>query len=227
MITTIDAGQIELSIGFWTRAVDAPEGSGARYAQVDLLGNHVASVPRGRAGPACRVILDHAAICAYDPEVTEKRDLGGVEHTDYPMPDGTILQVPTPVVQLLTSYEGKIAELRAEIMSEENAPPEAAPEAPAAPAPEAAPDEERDSVRVDRASAEALILARMPHMDGKLDGLDLDTLFTAALAMPEQRADVAPEPPAANPYAEPAKAQRKRDSRDIAPIANYLHKVIG
>ena len=244
MIETIDAGQVELSIGFWTRAVDAPEGSGARYAQVDLLGNHVASVPRGRAGPACRVILDHAATCAYDSRVSDQRtDLEAVEMQDYQMPDGTVVQAPTPLVQLLASYEGKIAELTKAAsepdepdMSENGPDDETQPGVPPAPAPAAPPapepeDEDRrdaSSVRVDRASAEALIVERMPHMAGKLDGLDLDTLFACALATPapaaeKPRADAATE----NPFAESAQAQPKRDSRDIAPIANYLTAVLG
>jgi hypothetical protein len=249
MLATIKDGQTELSIGFWARIVDAPAETGARFAQVDLLGNHVASVPRGRAGPACRVFLDSLAICAYDRPVSqETHDAQAVESVEYPMPDGSIVMIPTPVAQLIAQMQGTIAELSEKATAEPEAPEPPMQEQPADPnaetqpdaqvPPEAQPgaaaqaaavppeeeDKRRDSVRVDRESAVSLIEARMPHMKGKTDGLDLATLFAAALAMPEPKRDAA----APNPYAgaEPVNAEPRKDETN-APVAHYLTNVVG
>lgn len=245
LLETIRDGQRELSIGFWARFVDAPEGSDARFAQVDILGNHLASVPRGRAGAACRVFLDHAASCAYDRDVSDPRaDLQAVEMTDYPMPDGSIASIPTAIASLIEQMQATIATLSEQAaeppepeqpeqpevpeMSEENADPvdptaEAAPEQAEAvpPKPE---DEDRrdDSVAVPVAVAREVIEARMPHMKGRLDGLDLSTLLAAALAAPEQsRSD---RSDAANPFAQPARVEPRVDENE-ARIAKYLESL--
>jgi hypothetical protein len=61
LVRKIDAGQRELSIGFWSD-VKMTRGTvgGETYdaIQTGLVGNHVASVARGRAGPAVRVLMD-------------------------------------------------------------------------------------------------------------------------------------------------------------------------
>ena len=243
MLDTIRDGQAELSIGFWARIVDAPSDTGARFAQVDLLGNHVASVPLGRAGPACRVFLDSLAICAYDRPVSQPtHDAQATEMVEYPMPDGSIVEIPTPVAQHIAQLQGTIAELSEKATAEkepdmseqEQEAPEANAEAPeveaaaqaaaAAAAPEPEDDKRKDCVRVDRARAIEVIEARMPHMKGKLDGLDLDTMLAAALAVPEaKRADTAL---AENPYAEPVTAAPRKDETN-APVAHYLKNVVG
>lgn len=236
MIQTIRAGQAELSIGFWSRIVDAPEATGARYAQVDLLGNHVASVPRGRAGPACRVFLDHAAICAYDRPVSQ--DAQAVETVDYPMPDGTIVAIPSPVAALIAQMQSTIAQLSEQATAEPEAPePPPMPDQAADPnaetqpitvaAPPEPPEDDRrdDSVRVDRATAIAVIEARLPHMAGRCDGHDLATLLAVALAMPEP----APKQDAAqpvNPFSEPTKIEAKKDETN-APVNSYLAMLAG
>lgn len=66
------AGRRELSIGFVADVVpQRGVWAGDRYdaVQTSLVGNHVASVDRGRAGPECRVMLDSAQvpIACYDP----------------------------------------------------------------------------------------------------------------------------------------------------------------
>lgn len=236
LIQTIRAGQAELSIGFWSRVVDAPEETGARYAQVDLLGNHVASVPRGRAGPACRVFLDQAAICAYDRPVSQ--DAQAVETVDYPMPDGTIVAIPSPVAALIAQMQSTIAQLSEQATAEPEAPePPPMPAEPADPNAETQPITvaellEDDSVRVDRATALAVIEARLPHMAGRCDGHDLATLLAVALAMPEAappKQDAAQAPavnPFAEPFAEPTKIEAKKDEVN-APVTSYLAMLAG
>ncbi len=248
LLSTIRDGQRELSIGFWARIVDAPEATGARFAQVDMLGNHVASVPRGRAGAACRVFLDHAASCAYDRDVSESReDLQAAEMVDYALADGRIVQIPTEIAAQMEQYQTTIAQLSEKAAEppkpEEPDMPEQDPDqtvdpsaetqpldvVPPEPQPEGAapePDDEdrRDSVALPVATARSVIEARMPHMKGKLDGLDLSTLLAAALAMPEpeaQRTDAAPEPSGGNPFAQPTRVEQRVDECD-AKVGEYL-----
>jgi len=241
MLDTIRDGQAELSIGFLARITDAPEGTGARFAQVDMLGNHVASVPRGRAGPACRVFLDHAAVCAYDRTVDSRTDVQPVDQIEYPMPDGTIEMVSTKIAALLTQMQSTIETLSEQATEPEPEEPEmpdpamTPPETPADPAaaaqpaepaaqapvhpPEEDPNKRRDAqgVRIDAETAKALIVERMPWLDGKLDSAeDLAPLLRAALAAP--RADAAPVP-AVQP--EPVRVQARTDAT-AKPIANFL-----
>lgn len=245
MIATIRDGQAELSIGFWARIMDAPEGTGARFAQVDLHGNHVASVPRGRAGAACRVFLDHAAICAYDrPAMGDRADAQAVEMTDYTLPTGEIVQAPTAIVAQLAQYESKIAELSAALEKEPDMPdakvpdpdadtqpldvvppePKAEAEPKAKEEKDAKPEPKADTVALDAATARAVIEARMPHMVGKLDGLDLPSLLTAALAMPEPKVDRAQPPVAENPFAEAKKIEARVDETN-KPVAEYMKRI--
>lgn len=64
LVAKIQGGQHELSIGFMAdvhpEQVTAPNGERCDAVQRGLEGNHVASVQRGRAGPAVRVLLDSA-----------------------------------------------------------------------------------------------------------------------------------------------------------------------
>ncbi len=75
LISKIDAGQRELSIGFWSD-VKMTRGTvgGKTYdaIQTGLVGNHVASVARGRAGPAVR-ILDAAYCLGHDESAAPHR----------------------------------------------------------------------------------------------------------------------------------------------------------
>lgn len=92
LVAKILAGQRELSIGFLADVHPEPgvDSTGQRYdaVQRSLAGNHVASVERGRAGPAVRVLLDSAQASAEscysigdamhnmqpDPGVSEEHD---------------------------------------------------------------------------------------------------------------------------------------------------------
>jgi hypothetical protein len=63
---------IELSIGFLSNVVPhadgiAPDGTRCDASQTDGEGNHVAGVERGRAGPACRLVLDGAVVPHCNP----------------------------------------------------------------------------------------------------------------------------------------------------------------
>ena len=67
LVSKILAGQRELSIGFLADVhPEAGIDGGQRYDAIQraLVGNHVASVERGRAGPAVRVLLDSAQASA-------------------------------------------------------------------------------------------------------------------------------------------------------------------
>ena len=218
LLAKIKDGMRELSIGFWARIVDAPDGTDAKFAQVDMQGNHVANVPQGRAGPSCKVFLDHSAWCAYDLKDVGTQDAQATELVDYPMPDGTIYQIPTPVAAQLAAYQGTIAELTAENQSMSD--PEKQPEPPAVEPPAAEKPEEKGDVSLPREVAIKLIVDAMPWLEGKIDDAsDVQSLLSAALAKP--KADAAPPAPA--PFAEPAKvaAGAKKDTTN-APVGAYL-----
>lgn len=63
---------VELSIGVWsdvrpTANGTAPDGTRCDALQTGLIGNHTALVPRGRAGPMCRIVFDGAAVPVSQP----------------------------------------------------------------------------------------------------------------------------------------------------------------
>lgn len=166
LIAKIDAGQRQLSIGFTADVVRAPggiaaDGTRCDAVQQDLVGNHTASVQRGRAGPACRVLLDSAAWCVYtspgspsmttpakstrDPKidaalalvvasVKDRKDAAGtpVTETEITGPEGTPLTVPTWLAAIYEAWQA------AQKGADPLAPP-AEPMAEAAAAPAAAP----------------------------------------------------------------------------------------
>lgn len=169
LVRKIDAGQRELSIGFWSD-VKMTRGTvgGETYdaIQTGLVGNHVASVARGRAGPAVRVLMDAAgsAIHSQGSEsmkivnvpaalvaalVSKSRRTASADEAGMPTtmakivgPDGTELEVPTWLAALVE----EAMEMRkgAGAAPESEAPPEPAPGdevPPPAPAPEGAPDD--------------------------------------------------------------------------------------
>jgi hypothetical protein len=128
LVRKIDAGQRELSIGFWSD-VKMTRGTvgGETYdaIQTGLVGNHVASVARGRAGPAVRVLMDAAgsAIHSQGSEsmkivnvpaalvaalVSKSRRTAVADEAGMPTtmakivgPDGTELEVPTWLAALV------------------------------------------------------------------------------------------------------------------------------
>lgn len=72
LVAKVLAGTSQLSIGFRAmveamRDGVAPDGTRCDAVQTDLAGNHVAVVAQGRAGPACRVMLDSAHVACYTP----------------------------------------------------------------------------------------------------------------------------------------------------------------
>jgi hypothetical protein len=87
LVSKIQGGQRELSIGFMAdvqpEQCTAPSGERCDAVQRRLEGNHVASVQRGRAGPAVRVLLDSAQtpipVC-YDAGATARE----VQHVSTP-----------------------------------------------------------------------------------------------------------------------------------------------
>lgn len=76
LISKLESGEArELSIGFTATILPAPgrtapDGTRCDAVQTGLDGNHTAVVVRGRAGPACAIVLDGAAIAIHDPSVS-------------------------------------------------------------------------------------------------------------------------------------------------------------
>lgn len=89
LVHKIEGGQRELSIGFLAD-VEPERGTyqGQRYdaVQRSLAGNHVASVARGRAGPAVRVLLDGSAIPCYDERAVPPSEISHVSKPKTPSP---------------------------------------------------------------------------------------------------------------------------------------------
>ncbi len=171
LISKIDAGQRELSIGFWSD-VKMTRGTvgGKTYdaIQTGLVGNHVASVARGRAGPAVRVLMDaaEAAIHSQGSEsmkivnvpaamiaalISKSRRTASGDEAGMPttmsklvLPDGSELEVPTTLAAIVEEW--------VEMQRTKGKPPEGAPaptpEAPAGdevpPAPAGAPEDEEE-----------------------------------------------------------------------------------
>ena len=137
LIRKIDAGQRELSIGF-TAAVEPvaggqhSDGTRCDAVQMGLVGNHTASVRKGRAGPACRVLLDSAhSFC--EELMTVKNDEAGQPADMLPVlgPDGVEVLLPSWVVAALD----KLKKLEGSAPGEGEAPAPEADAAGAAPAP--------------------------------------------------------------------------------------------
>lgn len=167
LIEKIEGGQTQLSIGFWsdveTRRGIAPDGTRYDAVQNDLRGNHVASVAKGRAGPAVRVLLDsghcavQAVICMRTLTVPAKLPIGlaaierwRTDEAGMPVtmakivgPDGTELEVPTWLAALVEDAIAMRAE--AEKAKKPAEPPaEETPAAEASEAPAPAPEEEKE-----------------------------------------------------------------------------------
>lgn len=109
-------GPRQLSIGFTSEVVPVPSGvanDGTRCdaVQTDLLGNHTALVPKGRAGPAVRILLDGATVLVPSQEremtlpknTAPKRDEAGapVDQVEVAGPGGEKAMVPTWVAALM------------------------------------------------------------------------------------------------------------------------------
>lgn len=222
LISKLEAGeQREVSIGF--TATIAPEkgvADGVRYDAVQraLQGNHVAAVPKGRAGPAVRVFLDGANVpVTYHgesgvknekPKVAAKVDEVGVptDMVQVQSPSGEVAMVPTWIAAILEDY----MRLKQEEPAEPGEPPpHAAEPAPVSPAPAptdaagdpAAPLTEEEKQKAQLASADAINalvrrrvrLARLADKEGldadKYDAdQDLARAFIAA-KLPGYKAD--------------------------------------
>lgn len=200
LIAKLEAGeQREVSIGF--TATIAPESGvtdGVRYDAVQraLQGNHVAAVPKGRAGPAVRVFLDGANVpVTYHgesgvknekPKVAAKVDEVGVptDMVQVQSPSGEVAMVPTWIAAILEDY----MRLKQEEPAEPGEPPpHAAEPAPVSPAPaptDAAGDpaapltEEEEKQKAQLASADAINAlvrrrVRLARLADK-EGLDAD-----------------------------------------------------
>lgn len=133
----------EVSIGFWCTSIPtedgrAVDGTQCAAVQTDIVPNHAAHVPLGRAGAACRVFLDAANAVVHDCGVAKRKDTGApTETVEYPLPDGTIAAVPTAVVALIETLQQQVATLT---MAAAQPKPEDEP----APAPAPAPEPEDD-----------------------------------------------------------------------------------
>jgi hypothetical protein len=128
LIARIDGGVREVSIGFWSDVLReqgiAPDGTRYDAVQMNLCGNHVAIVDRGRAGPAVRILLDsaHAAIhaspvmfrLALDATLyalatgraRAHKDEAGMPVTEAKLiaPDGSEIVVPTAIAAIVEEW---------------------------------------------------------------------------------------------------------------------------
>lgn len=138
---------VELSIGFLSQVVPhadgvAPDGTKCDASQLAGEGNHVAGVERGRAGPACRLMLDGAAVPTANPfpslahghvppmpQPSPKTDATEVTEVEIAAPDGSMISVPSWLA-------AELAELRAKVAA---MPAPAVPDAAAMPAPQPPP----------------------------------------------------------------------------------------
>lgn len=139
LVERVESGDRELSIGFTAMVRPSADGKaedGTRCdaVQTQLAGNHTAVVKRGRAGPACRVLLDGSAWAVEKsrPEVITmtneiKSADDDVERVDtiapapavapvdsmgtpadmgeYVLPDGSAVMLPTVVLAMLAELE--------------------------------------------------------------------------------------------------------------------------
>lgn len=269
-IAEMEGGKRELSIGFTSEVLPVQDGRAQDGTQCDavqtgLIGNHTASVEQGRAGPACRAFLDSAAWTVQNaedlmkptkppvPKPVVKADQVGAptESVEYPMPDGTTIQLPTTVVAMLeelmalraqagpvtaaTEAEGQVQTAPPPV-----APAPAVPQAPAAVAPPTLPgqdlqhppnEEEEDKGRresahfpFDVAAAKAVIAKRMPWAKTEhLDSVGIGTLFAAALQMPDASATPAPRvDDGTNPFQQPAEISNSVEDAHDVKVAAYL-----
>jgi hypothetical protein len=124
LIKEIDGGKNQLSFGFRTLVVPAPNGvapDGTRCdaVQTDLELNHYAVVDRGRAGPEVKLLMDGSAwlvpmelhMKTKQAETASKKDeLGApVDAVEYMAPDGTPIMLPTWVVAQLEQAKAAMA----------------------------------------------------------------------------------------------------------------------
>ncbi len=177
-VAKIQGGKRELSIGF--RALIQPtedgvafDGTAASFVQLDMEGNHTASVDKGRAGPRIRVLLDGAEIPVYhgcdhmaDTKSSKKSDQFGKEPNADELgapqesatlvgPDGQEIQVPGWLASMVSELEAmKAAQAPAPAPPAPPMPP--APAVPAVSTPDAAPpaapvlpEEEQQKVTAD------------------------------------------------------------------------------
>lgn len=164
LVAAIEGGRHEISIGFTSEvlAKAGTDASGARYdaVQTALDGNHVASVPHGRAGPSVRVLLDGAQVPVHFPLDTtrdpmtnprkKKADEIGAPTlvTKVIGPDGQEVEIPTWAAAKIE----EAAELRAELAAMKAEPPPSSDPAPMDAPPPAPEDPPTDDAAGDPAA---------------------------------------------------------------------------
>lgn len=230
LVRRVQAGEAaELSIGFWSDVLPladgvADDGTRADAVQTALRGNHVAVVERGRAGPACRVVLDGAPIPIASPfaalsqghvEPPKMPDPnndavgGATETTTVQLASGAEVEAPTELVAELLDLRAKVAQMQAPAPSTPPM-PSMAPDAmqtpvPTLPAPPPLPSEDaaeslRGRMRLERAAA------RLKIPDAKIDAASDDEL--RAIVEDHQREFVATR----LPFAKDAAASARGDA---------------
>lgn len=193
LVAKISEGKTELSVGFRAR-VEATEnglaedGTRADAVQLDLDGNHVASVDRGRAGPSVRVFLDGADVPSSriedmknkKPDKQNKGDQVGspTEMTPIVAPDGSEAMVPTWLAAHLAELEAAMASPPAPQEGDAVPEPEKSPEGSV---PE--PSENKDSMDHFRQRMQLERMAvRAGVSDDKIDSCDSNDDLRRAIA---------------------------------------------
>lgn len=140
LIDTVLGGQVELSIGFTAEVRPtadgvAPDGTACAAVQTALLGNHVASVPEGRAGPACRALVADSAwsiggikmdpqqpqIQPQQPAVDMEHEMGSSDMVEIQLPDGSMAMIPAMVAALIEQLKAELAAAQQQPAAEEPA----------------------------------------------------------------------------------------------------------
>jgi hypothetical protein len=176
-IAAIRAGKVQLSCGYYVEHIIEAgiDEFGQPYAarQTKIRGNHLALVDEGRAGPACRLLLDAGAAVSQPNTPSQPGAL--TMPTKKSTKDAAIIiggeshEVPDAVAALIAELKAEKAELEAKLAEPKPEPaPEPAP-APAEPAPAAqAPAAAADSAELHelRGEVAALTTALARHTDG-------------------------------------------------------------
>lgn len=153
-VARIEAGKVELSIGFTCSIVDEPgtyQGAPYQRRQTELEGNHIANVDQGRAGPLARIPTADVRTAIRGAAVTTRRiDQAGLAGVGASPMDPVTVDLPgigqVTIPQAVAEY---IAALQSQV------PQGNAAAAPAAiPAPAAAVAQQGDSATVARLQAE-------------------------------------------------------------------------
>jgi hypothetical protein len=120
VIRSIQDGKVELSCGYFAQVVQdsgvAPDGTPYTSRQTDIRGNHLALVDEGRAGPACRILLDSGGAISKQDSIMPKKKKEEQKHVDarvivggeeFDVPD----EVAAAMAQMTEKLEAQGAEL--------------------------------------------------------------------------------------------------------------------